>query len=82
MYDGVASRSFTGDYRIEDWGRKEYTKGTWVEGFKIKPSTLKLLNEPLEEKVYFAGELHDVNRQLGVPGAVLSGYNAVDRMFQ
>ena len=82
MFQNVASRTYTGDYRLEDWGRKPLTQGTWVEGFKIGRVTLEQLNMPLENKVYFAGEAHDVNRQMGVPGAVLSGLNAVDRLLR
>ena len=76
------------EFRMEDWGRQEYTQGTWVEGFQIKSSTLRELNRPLlgggddeKNKVYFAGEAHDVNRQLGVPGAILSGFDAVEQML-
>jgi hypothetical protein len=53
-----------------------------VESFKIDQSTLTEINTPLEDKVYFAGEAHDTNRQLGLPGAVLSGFDAVDRLMQ
>jgi hypothetical protein len=52
-----------------------------VEGFKIGRSTLKDLNESLDQKVYFAGEAHDVRQQLGVPGAILSGFDTVDRLL-
>lgn len=81
IFPGVASRTYTGEYRLEDWGRKPFTLGTWVEGFRIGRATLTQLNTPLEHKVYFAGEAHDVNRQMGVPGAVLSGLNAVDQLL-
>ena len=56
-----------------------------MEGFKISPSTLAEINAPLEDKVYFAVEAHDANRQLGLPGAVFSGsmrwIDAVDRLL-
>ena len=81
MFDGAATASYTGQYRLLDWGRYEYTRGTWVEGFKIGRSTLKDLNESLDQKVYFAGEAHDVRQQLGVPGAILSGFDTVDRLL-
>ena len=81
IFPGVASRTYTGEYRLEDWGRKPFTLGTWVEGFRIGRATLTQLNTPLEHKVYFAGEAHDVNRQMGVPGAVLSGLNAIDQLL-
>ena len=76
-------RTFSNQYRLEDWGRHGFTKGTWVEGFQIDNATLAELNAPLgDDLVFFAGEAHDVNHQLGVPGAMLSGYNAVDRMLR
>ena len=50
-------------------------------GSNIKPSTLTEINTPLADTVYFAGEAHDANRQLGLPGAVLSGFDVVKEMF-
>jgi len=81
MYDGEATRSFQGDYWLEDWGRKEFTQGTYVEGFRISKSTVASLVQPLERKIYFAGEATDTYQQMGVPGAVLSGYKAVSDMM-
>ena len=81
LSDGVAGRAFTGEYLLEDWGRHEHTRGTWVEGFRIRASTLRDLNESLDRKVYFAGEANDVYQQLGVPGAILSGFYAIDRLL-
>jgi len=81
MYNGEATRSFQGDYWLEDWGRKEFTQGTWVEGFRISNSTVASIVRPLERKIYFAGEATDTYQQMGVPGAVLSGYKAVYDMM-
>ena len=61
--------------------RSPDTQGTWVEGFNIRESTLRDLNESLDHKVYFAGEANDPYHQLGVPGAVLSWLHAVDRLL-
>jgi hypothetical protein len=52
-----------------------------VEGFKIRRATLRVLNESLQQKVYFAGEVNDPYHQMGVPAAVLSGLHAVDRLL-
>ena len=82
IYDGTPTRTFTGEYRLEDWGRKEFVKGTWVVGSSMEPSVLEAINLPLLDKVFFAGEAHDVNHQLGVPGAIFSGFDAVDLMLQ
>ena len=81
MFDGSASRTYTEEFLLMDWGRHPYTHGTWVEGFRIEASTLANLNESLNQKIYFAGEAHDIRRQLGVPGAILSGFDSVDRLL-
>ena len=52
-----------------------------MEGFRIPPADLAALTRPLDRQVYFAGEAFDVDRQLGVPGAILSGLDAVDRLL-
>ena len=81
MYDGKASELFTGEYRFENWGKHEYTQGTWTQAFQEKKSALKTIAEPLDSKVYFAGEIFDPYQQMGVPGALLSGFHSVDKML-
>ena len=34
-----------------------------------------------DQYVYFAGEIYDTYQQMGVPGAILSGYYAVDKLL-
>ena len=81
MFKGKAGESFSGEYVLEDWGRHEFTKGTWTEAYKEKSSTLKTLNKSLDQKVYFAGEINDPYKQMGVPGAILSGYYMIDKLL-
>ena len=81
IFDGKAYYCFSGKYIIENWGEYDYTQGTWTIAAFEKKSTLKTLNQPLENKVYFAGELLDPYQQMGVPGAILSGYNAADKIL-
>lgn len=81
MFDGKASASYSGDFILSHWGQYEFTQGTWTQAFQEKKSHLKVLNLPLDNKVYFAGEINDTYKQMGVPGAILSGYNAVDRLL-
>lgn len=38
-----------------------------------KKSHLEAQHLPLERKVYFAGEIYDIYKQMGVHGAILSG---------
>jgi monoamine oxidase len=81
MYTGRATRLFTGEYRIERWSEYEYTRGTWTQAFEENPNHLRHLNRPLNNKVFFAGEINDPYRQMGVPGAILSGYHSIDRLL-
>lgn len=82
IFDGAASNNYLGEYRIENWGERPYIQGTWVEGFRVSNRTRKVLNEPLSGKVYFAGEVNDVYHQMGVPGSILSGLEAIDRLLR
>ena len=81
MFEGKASTTFTGEYILEDWGKHKYTRGTWTEAFQEKKSHLETLNRSIDNKIYFAGEINDPYRQMGVPGAILSGYYSIDRLL-
>ena len=81
IFEGKASESYTGEYVLENWGQHQFTMGTWTQAMQEKQSHLKTLNQSLDKKVYFAGEINDVYQQMGVPGAVLSGYYSVDRLL-
>ncbi|MFT6002744.1 MAG: monoamine oxidase [Flavobacteriales bacterium] len=81
MFDGKASATYSGEYILENWGQYEFTQGTWTQAIQEKKSTLKVLNLPLDNKVYFAGEINDIYQQMGVPGAILSGYYVIDKLL-
>lgn len=81
IFDGKAYFCFSGKYIVENWGESDYTLGTWTVAALEKKSTLKTLNLPLHKKVYFAGEIYDPYQQMGVPGAILSGYYAADKLL-
>ena len=81
MYDGKAAQCFTGKFKVENWGQYTYTQGTWTQAFQERKSAIKRIGEPIEDKIYFAGELVDPYRQMGVPGAVLSGYYSIDQLL-
>jgi monoamine oxidase len=72
---------YTGEYRFENWGKHEYTQGTWTQAFQEKKSALKTIAEPLKSRVYFAGEIFDPYQQMGVPGALLSGIHSMNQML-
>ena len=81
IFDGKASSSYSGEYLLENWGQYEFALGTWTQAFQEKKSNLKILNESLGNKVYFAGEINDPYKQMGVPGAILSGYYSIDKLL-
>jgi monoamine oxidase len=81
MFDGKASTFYSGEYILENWGQYEFTQGTWTQAINEKRSNLKVVNQPLGNKIYFAGEIYDTYQQMGVPGAVLSGYYAIDKLL-
>ncbi len=81
IFNGKASETYTGEYILENWGQHQFTMGTWTQAFLQKKSQLKILNQSLDKKVYFAGEINDTYQQMGVPGAVLSGYSSIDKLL-
>lgn len=81
MFDGKASKFYSGEYILENWGQYEFIQGTWTQAIHEKRSYLKIVNQPLDKKVYFAGEIYDTYQQMGVPGAVLSGYYTIDKLL-
>ena len=80
MFDGKASKLYMGEYIYQDWGNHQYTLGTWSTSL-FNNSMLEELNRPLDQKVYFAGGANDLYRQGGVPGAIISGYTAIDKLL-
>ena len=81
IFDGKASQTYLHEYRYENWGQHEFTRGTWTQALQEKKSTLNILNQSLDQKVYFAGEINDPYKQMGVPGAILSGYYSIDKLL-
>lgn len=76
MFDGEASKHYTGEWRLENWGQTPHIEGTWTTAYRERSRDLEIIQRPLEDKVFFAGEIFDMHRQMGVPGAVLSGFDA------
>ncbi len=81
MFEGKASKTFTGEYRFENWGQHLYTQGTWVVVPFERSSDLTKIAEPLDNRIYFAGAILDPYRQMGAPGSMLSGYYYIDKLL-
>ncbi|HAS47177.1 MAG TPA: hypothetical protein DCS93_42230 [Microscillaceae bacterium] len=82
MFKGQASKAFTGEYLLQDWGRHAHTLGTWTNN-EASWKTLQWLAKPLKQQVYFAGETYNIYDQRStVHGAIVSGYTAVYELLE
>ena len=66
---------------VENWGKYDYSLGTWTTAALERKSNLKTLNLLIDKKVYFAGKIYDPYQQTGVPGAILSVYYSSDKLL-
>lgn len=84
IFDEKASAHYLNEYLFEDWGRQKFTLGTYTDSEDgISKETLKALVQPMQNKVYFAGEAYDKYRQRGsVQGTVMSGYTTVYNLLE
>lgn len=81
LYNEKASAMFTGEYLIQDWGRQQFTRGTWTD--EVASTHEQALVDDIDDKIYFAGEAHDTSgARSTVHGAILSGYAAVQKLLQ
>ena len=82
IFDGRASESYSGEYLLKDWGQAQFTLGTWSSDFE-NVDREEILYQPLQQKVYFAGETFDKYGQSStVHGAIISGYTAVHELLR
>lgn len=80
IFDGKASETFTGDYLYHDWGHHKFTLGTWTHDFNDKYRDV--FNEPLDDKVFFAGETYEDDHWSTVPGAIISGQTVANEVLE
>ena len=87
IYNGAASESYTGEYLLKDWGQQINTFGSWTSPLETCPEDIKTA---LDDKVYFAGATYgatfDVDNTSSlrgsVQGAIVSGYDVVDKILE
>jgi hypothetical protein len=88
-FNGLASQNYLGSYIYENWNQQTFTQGTWTSDFQ---SASEDLIAPLDDKVYFAGETYNSSGISPVDGfyiirgsvqsAIISGYEAVDKILE
>ena len=82
MFDGKASR-FYQKHVIQNWLAEPYILGSYSHyEDNNREQTMRDLRQPLENKVYFAGEAYHDDWQSTVHGAGLSAYDAVREILR
>lgn len=82
IYDGKASQSYI-KHVVQNWSTEPFILGSYTHhNSKNEEATLNLLNAPLDNKVYFAGEAYSYYAQATVHGAGLSAYDTVKTILQ
>jgi monoamine oxidase len=82
MFDGRATPNYR-RHIIQNWSAEPYIRGAYSYDFeKYSEDLVKALQEPVVERVYFAGEALTVDHQATVHGACASAYTALARMLQ
>lgn len=72
----MASKLFV-EARIIDWGKEPFIEGCYSYASKGSDKARKILAEPIENKLYFAGEACNINgHHATVQGAIESAYKA------
>ena len=89
IYNGAASQAYTGEFILKDWGQPVNVLGSWTSPSEACPEDLKISPE---NKVYFAGatfgDIFDANDNItsnvrgSVQAAILSGYDAVNKILE
>lgn len=81
MFDGKASETYLG-HVIQDWTNEPYIRGSYSFYGENEFETITTLAEPIENKVYFAGEAYSVEQYSTVHGAAESAYTALALMLE
>lgn len=81
IFAGQASSNYL-NHIVQNWSQEPYIQGAYSYAFDgNKKDMIRTLSEPLNEKVYFAGEALSVNNQAMVQGACESAYHMVATMM-
>ncbi|MFD0767013.1 flavin monoamine oxidase family protein [Mucilaginibacter lutimaris] len=69
-------------YRVMNWSADPFTRGSYAYDTVQTPKARKVLNNPVEDTIFFAGEyLYDGNAMGTVEAALSSGLEAANRII-
>lgn len=79
IFDGKASR-FYKKHVIQNWSKSPYVLGSY--SFGSEDATKAVLTEPIDNKIYFAGEAYATPDSSTVHGAGESAFVAIERLLK
>lgn len=77
-FDGKASENFI-EAVVQNWTTSPYIRGSYSQG--LSSNDTETLRAPIEQKIYFAGEVFGGDNSSTVHGAAKTGYEAVKLML-
>ena len=81
VYNGKASETYL-KHVVQNWSKEPFIQGSYSSEFSQSESeTIGTLLEPLEGRIFFAGEALSLDNRATVPGAGESAYSAIERML-
>ena len=82
IFEGKASENYV-KHIIQNWTKEPFIGGSYSTDFDNSPTeTMNIISEPLDKKLYFAGEALSSENQATVHGACESAYNMVEIMLK
>ena len=82
MFDGKATANYV-NHIIQNWSKEPYIQGAYSYSFDGNQiNIVATINEPILNKVYFAGEALSIKNQAMVHGACESAYSMIATMMK
>jgi monoamine oxidase len=82
IFDGQASASYL-QHIIQNWSAEPYIQGAYSYDFEDKQwRVVEAIQEPVADRLFFAGEALSIDHQATVHGACASAFDAVARMLK
>ncbi len=82
IFEGKASQHYV-QHVVQNWRAEPYVQGSYgITYTGSRDEIVSALNAPLDNKVFFAGEVHSVDNWSTVPGAAESAYAAVELILK
>lgn len=82
IFDGKATKNYI-SHIIQNWSNEPYIQGAYSYSFEEnQKSIVEIINKPIMDKIYFAGEALSIQNQATVHGACESAYSMVATMMK